>query len=112
MDKHHPTWAAKRSNNVGSSKVGTLNPTLFDSLARALLASFLRGFVEHAKAARPQGYYCAICPFSSGGNIIQKKLDPVPRVNSCPGGRGGGAFAAVLSLIVVIKFQRLLKSSR
>ena len=36
LDKHHPTWAAKRSNNVGSSKVGTLNTTLFDSLARAL----------------------------------------------------------------------------
>ena len=28
LDKHHPTWAAKRSNNVGSSKAGTLNPTL------------------------------------------------------------------------------------
>ena len=28
---------AKQSNNVGSSKVGMLNPTLFDSLARALL---------------------------------------------------------------------------
>ena len=27
---------AKRSNNVGSSKVGGLNPTLFDSLATAL----------------------------------------------------------------------------
>ena len=35
LDEHHPTWAAKRSNNVGSSKVGTLNPTLFHSLARA-----------------------------------------------------------------------------
>ena len=34
LDKHHPTRAAKRSNNVGSSKLGTLNPTLFDSLAR------------------------------------------------------------------------------
>ena len=36
LDEHHPTWAAKRSNNVGLSKVGTLNPTLFDSLAKAL----------------------------------------------------------------------------
>ena len=36
LDEHHATWAAKRSNNVGSNKVGTLNPTLFDSLARAL----------------------------------------------------------------------------
>ena len=35
LDEHHPTWAAKRSNNVGSNKVGTSNPTLFDSLARA-----------------------------------------------------------------------------
>ena len=35
---------------------------------------------------RPDGYYSAICPFSSGGKIIQKKLDPVPRVNSCPRG--------------------------
>ena len=37
LDKHNPTWAAKRSNNVGSSKVGALNATLFDSLARASL---------------------------------------------------------------------------
>ena len=36
LDEHDPTWVAKRSNNVGSSKVGVLNPTLFDSLARAL----------------------------------------------------------------------------
>ena len=36
LDEYHPTWVAKRSNNVGSSKVGVLNPTLFDSLARAL----------------------------------------------------------------------------
>ena len=32
LDEHHPTWAPKRSNNVGSSRVGTLNPTLLDSL--------------------------------------------------------------------------------
>ena len=36
LDEHLPTWAAKRSNNVGSSKIGALNPTLFDSLARAV----------------------------------------------------------------------------
>ena len=36
LDEHHPTWVAKRSNNVRSSKVGGLNPTLFDSLATAL----------------------------------------------------------------------------
>ena len=41
LDEHHPTWAAKRSNNVGSSKVGTLNPTMFDSLARAFKAYFV-----------------------------------------------------------------------
>ena len=29
-----PTWTAKLSNYVGSSKVGALNPTLFDSLAK------------------------------------------------------------------------------
>ena len=32
---------------------------------------------------RPHGYYCAICSFSSGGKIIQKKpnayYDPCPR---------------------------------
>ena len=32
---------------------------------------------------RPDGYYCAICPFSSGGKIIQKKTnaynDPCPQ---------------------------------
>ena len=93
-----------------SVKVGFTDITIsILEKSHSLLASFLRVFVEHAKAARPHGYYCAICPFSSGGNIIQ--LDPVPRVNSSPGG-GGGAFAAVLSLIVVIKLQRLLKSSR
>ena len=27
LDEHHATWEAKRSNSVGSSKVGTLNPT-------------------------------------------------------------------------------------
>ena len=52
------------------------------------LASLLQGFVsavrelEHAKATRPHGYYSAICPFSSGGKIIQKKTyadyDPCP----------------------------------
>ena len=36
LDEHLPTWLAKRSNNVGSSKVGAVNPTLFDSLASAL----------------------------------------------------------------------------
>ena len=36
LDENHPTSAAKRSNNVGLSKVGTLHPTLFDSLAKAL----------------------------------------------------------------------------
>ena len=36
LDEHLPTWAAKQSNNVGSSKVAVLNPTLFDSLATAL----------------------------------------------------------------------------
>ena len=41
-------------------------------------------FVQTRRPHRSYGYYCAICPFSSGGNIIQKKLDPVPRVNSCP----------------------------
>ena len=60
---------------------------------------------------RPHGYYCAICPFSSGGKIIQKTR-PCPQGELVPGGGGGGAFAAVVSLIVVIKFQRLLKSSR
>ena len=37
LDEYHPTWVAKRSNNVRSNKVGVLNPTLFDSLARALV---------------------------------------------------------------------------
>ena len=46
LDEHHPTWANKGSNNVGSSKVGTLNPTLFDSLARALAAKRVRGRVS------------------------------------------------------------------
>ena len=36
LDEHHPTWVAKRSNNVRSSKVGALNITSFDSLTRAL----------------------------------------------------------------------------
>ena len=43
-------------------------------------------FVQTRRPHRSHEYYCAICPFSSGGNIIQKKLDPVPRVNSCPRG--------------------------
>ena len=38
---------------------------------------------------------------------FKNALDPVPRVNSCP----ERAFAAVLSLIIVIKFQRLVKSN-
>ena len=36
LDELLPTWAAKQVNNVGSSKVAVLNPTLFDSLAMAL----------------------------------------------------------------------------
>ena len=55
-------------------------------------------FVQTRWPHRSYGYYCAICPFSSGGNIIQKKLDPVPRVNSCPGGRGGGGFCCCVKL--------------
>ena len=51
--------------------------------SHSLLASFLRGFVEHAEAARPHGYYCTICPFWSGGNIKHKKpnafYEPCPR---------------------------------
>lgn len=35
LDEHYPTLAAKRSNNVGLSKVGMLNASLRDSLARA-----------------------------------------------------------------------------
>ena len=30
-------------------------------------------FVQTRRPHRSHGYYCAICPFSSGGNIIQKK---------------------------------------
>ena len=30
-------------------------------------------FVETRRPHRSHGYYCAICPFSSGGKIIQKK---------------------------------------
>ena len=29
--------------------------------------------IEHAKSARPHGYYCAICSFSSSEKILQKK---------------------------------------
>ena len=29
--------------------------------------------VHTRRPHRSHGYYCAICPFSSGGNIIQKK---------------------------------------
>ena len=35
LDERLPTWAAKQSNNVGSSKVVVLNPSLFDGLATA-----------------------------------------------------------------------------
>ena len=35
LDEHIPTWVAKRSNNVGSKKVGALTPSLVDSLAGA-----------------------------------------------------------------------------
>ena len=68
-------------------------------------------FVQTRRPHRSHGYYCAICPFSSGGNIIQKKTRPCAQGELVPRG-AVGAFAAVLSLIVVIKFQRLLKSSR
>ena len=47
LDGHHATWAAKRSNNVGSNKVGMLNPTLFDSLARALIYIIVIYFREN-----------------------------------------------------------------
>ena len=30
-------------------------------------------FVQRRRPHRSHGYYCAICPFSSGGNIIQKR---------------------------------------
>ena len=30
-------------------------------------------FVQTRRPHRSHGYYCAICPFSSGGKIIQKK---------------------------------------
>ena len=52
--------------------------------SHSLLALFLRGFVDHAMAARPHGYYCVICPFSSGGNIIQKKKKPDAFYDPCP----------------------------
>ena len=35
-------------------------------------------------AARPHGYYCAVCPFSSGGEIIQKKKNPYADYDPCP----------------------------
>ena len=50
-----------------------------------LLASFLRHLMAAIKVSvhtlrphRSHGYYCAICPFSSGGNIIQKKKKKKP----------------------------------
>ena len=45
----------------------------------------IKVFVRMQRTQRSHGYYCPICPFSSGGEIIQK-LDPVPRVNSCSRG--------------------------
>ena len=51
-------------------------------------------FVEIRRPHRSHGYYCAICPFSSGGNIIQKKLDPVPGWTCAQ-----EAFPVVLSLM-------------
>ena len=33
-------------------------------------------FVQTRRPHRSHGYYCAICPFSSGGKIIQKKKKP------------------------------------
>ena len=46
------------------------------------------------KPQKPHRYYCAICPISSGGNIIQKKLDPVPGWTCAQ-----EAFPVVLSLM-------------
>ena len=51
-------------------------------------------FVQTRRPHRSYGYYCAICPFSSGGNIIQKKLDPVPGWTCAQ-----EAFPVVLSLM-------------
>ena len=54
-------------------------------------------FVQTRRPHRSHGYYCAICPFSSGGNIIQKKLDPVPGWTCAQ-----EAFPVVLSLMANI----------
>ena len=49
------------------------------------LASYSHHFFEASlNMRRPQGLKGIIAQF--GHNIIQKKLDPVPRVNSCPRG--------------------------
>ena len=48
LDEHLPTWAAKRSNNVGSSKVGALNPT-FCSIVWPGLSVVLNLFIVSFK---------------------------------------------------------------
>ena len=55
-----------------SVKVGFTDITI-NILEKIQLASFF--FEASLSTRRPQGYYCAIniCPFSSGGYIIQKK---------------------------------------
>ena len=40
-------------------------------------------FVHTRRPHRSHGYYCAICPFSSGGEIIQKKR-PYADYDLCP----------------------------
>ena len=41
-------------------------------------------FVQIRRPHRSYGYYCAICPFSSGGNIIQKKKNPTQIMTCAP----------------------------
>ena len=50
----------------------------------ARLMAPIQVFVQTRRPHRSHGYYCAICPFSSGGNIIQTRS--CARVDLRPGG--------------------------
>ena len=74
ISKHNSLWVVRLSWSV---KVGFTDFTI-SILEKSHSLHFFEAygasdFVRMRRPQRSHGYYCAVCPFSSGGNIMQQK---------------------------------------